>query len=299
MKVVERLMNRSEEVVYRELTSIAVDNGLKVFSKTRLSDVLQTAGTRLPTRVFDYFTRSHCDFVVTDHEYHPVMAIEYDGPSHADPKQQELDKMKNDLCGEAGLGLLRVRDQHVTRSYGGMSILRWIIEVTELEKIFYDAQEKGHIPLEEPFDPLSLNINGEGCKFWLSRKDTIKLNKFAEFKPDQPRRGWNTFRGRGENDSIHHLSCLFFEGQVLYVHTSVRRQGLIFPHYDLSSELDICEMGLHLDKFIKGEVPSLTPEQFRPWFERFCEDFSAEPASSRGPFPFNLSRDRNSPIKIL
>jgi len=43
MKIVDSLLNRSEEVVFRELQSISQDNNLKVFAKPRLSDVISRA----------------------------------------------------------------------------------------------------------------------------------------------------------------------------------------------------------------------------------------------------------------
>ena len=57
MKTVDSLLNRSEEVAFRELQSIAADNNLKVFSKTRLSDVIQKDRTFLTQREFDFYTR--------------------------------------------------------------------------------------------------------------------------------------------------------------------------------------------------------------------------------------------------
>jgi len=147
MKIAETLLNRSEEVVYRELSNIASDNGMKVFAKPRLSDVIQKESSYLTQREFDFYTRSHCDFVVTDGTFRPLMIVEYDGPLHqTDEKQQERDEIKNELCRRAALGMLRINANHVTKLYRGMTVLRWIVEVTELEKAFNEAQEKGQIP---------------------------------------------------------------------------------------------------------------------------------------------------------
>src|SRR5271154_852907 len=110
MEIVETLLNRSEEVAFRELQSVASDNNLKVFPKPRLSDVIQKGNSYLTQRQFDFYTRSHCDFVITDEAYRPTMIVEYDGPLHVDAKQQERDKIKNDLCRRAGLGMLRIHD---------------------------------------------------------------------------------------------------------------------------------------------------------------------------------------------
>ncbi len=94
MKIVDSLLNRSEEVVFRELQSIASDDNLKVFSKPRLSDVIQKGNYFLTRCEFDFYTRSHCDFVVTDEKFRPMMIVEYDGPLHADAKQHERDEIK-------------------------------------------------------------------------------------------------------------------------------------------------------------------------------------------------------------
>jgi very-short-patch-repair endonuclease len=122
MKIVDSLVNRSEEVVLRELQQIASDNAVRVFVKQRLSDVIQKGGTHLTNREFDFYTRSHCDFVVTDADARPLVVVEYDGPLHQlSAEQQERDEIKNELCRRAELGLLRINDNYVTKLYRGMS----------------------------------------------------------------------------------------------------------------------------------------------------------------------------------
>lgn len=178
MKIVDSLLNRSEEVVLHELQKIVSDNAMRVFTKLRLSDVIQKGGTHLTNREFDFYTRSHCDFVVADHHARPVMVVEYDGPLHQlSAEQQERDEIKNELCRRAGLGLLRVNDNYVTKIYRGMTVLRSIVEVTEFEKAFNAAQEGGHIPWDQPFDPTFLEPAGSCGRFpyWLGAAATQML----------------------------------------------------------------------------------------------------------------------------
>lgn len=85
MKVVDSIMNRSEEHTFRELSNIASDNGLRVFPKLCFSDVVQKDSTILTKREFDYYTRSHFDFTMTEADGRSVMIVEYDGPFHVDP----------------------------------------------------------------------------------------------------------------------------------------------------------------------------------------------------------------------
>jgi very-short-patch-repair endonuclease len=290
MKIVESLLNRSEEVVFRELQSICADNNLKVFSKPRLSDVISKGADFLTKTEFDYYTRSHCDFVVTDPAYRPLMVIEYDGPSHIRESQQERDKIKDDLCSRAGLGMLRIHDKHVTQ-YRGMSVLRWIVEVTELQKAFYEAQEKGQVPYDEPFDPAMFDSIGGGHRFpyWLSAPATQSFDAyFKTLDPAMPK-GWDSVLGHDNEGTGYRLSCLYFGEHVLWAKTAVRKQILDFPHYDLLNELDACELGIRLKQFRNSEIGSIGNEEFGQIFVKFCERYNAHPSHSMGSFPFNVS----------
>jgi hypothetical protein len=292
MKIVDALLNRSEATAFRELESIAGDNGLRVFSKTRLSDVIDKGGAHLSQREFDYFTRCHCDYVVTDTAFRPLMVVEYDGPLHANARQQERDGIKNALCRSAGLGLLRINDRHVTKLYRGMSVLRWIIEVTELAKAFEEAQRSGQVPWDEPFDPASFDaIGGRRFPYWLSAPATQSIHAFfATFDPAVPH-GWSSFVGQDAEGTAYKLSCLYFENQILWARTAVRRQDLDFPHYDLLGEIDGCELGIRLAKFRRGEIRATSRDEFRPIFERFCERYDAHPSHGMGAFPFEGTWD--------
>jgi hypothetical protein len=89
------------------LEAITNDNALRLFANQRLSDVILKGGTYLPPRTFEFYSRSHVDFVVTDENSKPILAVEYDGPSHSEPRQQERDRIKDELCASACLGILR------------------------------------------------------------------------------------------------------------------------------------------------------------------------------------------------
>jgi very-short-patch-repair endonuclease len=291
MKVVDSLLNRSEETVLSELVQIASDNGMRVFAKLRLSDVIQKDSTHLTNREFDFYTRSHCDFVVADADARPVMIVEYDGPLHrSSAKQQERDEIKNELCRRAGLGMLRINDNYVTKLYRGITVLRWIIEVTELEKAFSAAQEDGYIPWDEPFDPTFLEPAGSGGRFpyWLGAAATQSFHRFFKTLDRDIPKGTNGILGQDKNGAARRLSCLYFGNQILWTTTGIRKQDLQFPDYDLLDQIDTCELDIRLRKFRKGEVAASSPEEFRPVFERFCERYNAHPSHSMGAFPFDV-----------
>lgn len=292
MKVVERFVNGKEALVLAELDRIAADNGLRVHTKPRLSDVLQRTGRYLTRREFDFYARSHFDFLLVDADARPVMAIEYDGPGHLEARQVERDAIKNALCREAGLGLLRVQDQHINRLYGGMTVLRWIVEVTELEKAFYEAQAAGSVPWDEPFDPaMFMSVGGKrDFPYWLSANANVAVNRFlAQLDPDRPK-GWHSFTGQDGDDVQLRLSTLYFEDKVLWTKTAVRRQDLDFPVYDLLNELNGCKLGEILRRHREGRWRAASVDEFRGIWEEFRERHQARPSSATGAFPIHASR---------
>lgn len=296
MNIVSSLLNQSEDVVHLELQKIAADNGMRVFAKTKLSDVIVKGRTSLTQREFDFYTRGHFDFVIADDNARPLMVVEYDGPLHrTSEKQQERDEIKNELCRRAELGILRINDNHVTKLYRGMTLLRWIIEVRELESAFYEAQTSGQIPWDEPFDPTFLGPAGSAKHFpyWLSAAATQSFHDFFGTIDRSTPKGWTSILGSDGKGNGFRLSCLYFGGQILWAQTGVRRQDRDFPHYDLLDQIDTCELGVRLRKFRKGEIASATRAEFKAIFETFCARYSASPSHSMGSFPFETSWDGN------
>jgi hypothetical protein len=290
MKVVDSLLNRSEEIVLHELKKIASENGVRVFTKQRLSDVIQKGDTYLSNREFEFYTRSHCDFVITSADTRPLMVVEYDGPLHQTSEaQKERDEIKNELMRRAELGLLRINDNYVTRVFRGMTVLRWIVEVTELEKAFYAAQEDGHIPWDEPFSPTFLEPAGSNGRFpyWLGASATQYFHKFFGTLDRSIPKGTSAVIGHDKRGAMRLLSFLYFGDRVLWTETGIRKQDLQFPESDLLDEIGTCELGLLLKKFRRGVEPACSPDKFRSIFEQFCERYNANPSHSMGAFPFD------------
>mgnify|MGYP001766123448 CR=1 FL=1 len=299
MDICHSLLNKSERLVFDELKRIGVDNNFNIYPKIRLCDVIDKGKTYLSNRQFDFYTRSHCDFVIADSFHKPKMVVEYDGPYHKNQEQLERDEIKNDLCRRVGLGILRIDDRHVTRHFRGMTLLRWIVEVQELQRIFDENQAHGLIPFDEPFDPsmASSSISGsvDGANrfpYWLSADHTTSIQSFMRKLDPGPPKGWGGIFGNGNKEKAgHRLSWLYFNGTVLYTKTSIRIQDLDFPHYDLLSEIDLCELGLQLKAFQGGDVAATSPSEFRRVFLDFCEKFDAHPSYSSGRYPFHVHFD--------
>jgi hypothetical protein len=248
MQIADKLVNRSEELVLHELSSIACDNHLLVFPKMRLQDVILKGNTTLLPREFTYYTRAHFDFVLVDSEHRPVMAVEFDGPFHSSVHQIERDRLKSDFCKEVEFPLLRVNANHVIRKFRGMTLLRWIIEVNALEKAFYDAQEQGAVPLDEPFDLCFFDsVGGTGnprFPYWLSADATQQINKICRAADKS---GWSNQSGYDAAGNIHELAFVYLGDQIHWAKTGVRHQNVNFPIFDLAREVSVCELGKAYD----------------------------------------------------
>jgi hypothetical protein len=237
MRVRNRVLNISEEIVLKELSAISADNSLRIFPKLRLSDVIEK-DIYLEPEYFTYYTSSHFDFLVTDGAAKPFMAIEYDGPYHRNDAEQIVrDVKKNLLCKQAGLPILRVNANHVLRKYREMTLLRWIIEVIKLEEWFNEAQEKGQIPFDEPFDAQAIAFDGKRqWPYWLSARANLQINEFVRDNR-QEKRGRAALIGQDDDQNLHSLEYIRSGDQVLYVRTSVRNQGVNINHYDLIDQV--------------------------------------------------------------
>jgi hypothetical protein len=94
--------------------------------------------------------------------------------------QAKRDILKNAFCSESGLPLIRVGANYITKLFRGMTLLRWIVEVIELEKAFEEARDCGQIPWDEDFDPMMVASDGSrSWPYWLSVNETIRINKFT------------------------------------------------------------------------------------------------------------------------
>jgi hypothetical protein len=292
MKIVSSLLNRSESAVYKDLLGITSNTGMRVFPKTRLSDVIEKGGAFLTQREFDFYTRSHFDFVLTDNTSRPLMVVEYDGPIHNQDKvQRERDEIKNELCRKANLGLLRINDRYVTKLENGMTLLRWIIEVREIAKAFDEAQRNGQIPWDEPFDPTFVQpgVSAKGFPYWLSQNTIKSIHDFFDKLDRSMPKGWTSICGEDEKGNGFRMSFLYFGDQVLWIQTGMKKQNLDLGLDDLLREMDTCELGLHLKKYREGEISPCAKGKLLPIFQRFCEKYRAQPSFSSGTHPFHCS----------
>lgn len=131
-----------ETILRRQL----LQHGYRICPKVRLRDAIAPdKDERLTDKVFDYLTRAHLDFLVTK-DYVGAFAVEFDGLHHLnDPKVRERDALKNSLCKNADLALLRInsteifeQDQITILDY---MLKRYVAWQQEHEEIFSQIRE--------------------------------------------------------------------------------------------------------------------------------------------------------------
>lgn len=157
-----QMLNEPEELTLEELQAGLEQYCIRVYAKPRLLDALETMpgfdARSLSKIERDYAFTSHLDFFAQDTKRGSAFAVEFDGATHwTDANVMARDALKNKICEANRLPLLRIDGSFFKRvgpyrkNEGQWSLIRWLAEVWALEQAFYEAQESGHIPEDEPF----------------------------------------------------------------------------------------------------------------------------------------------------
>jgi very-short-patch-repair endonuclease len=211
-----------EKATDRLLTAAAIENGDRLLTKVRLADVIDDEG--LTGRAKRYALSAHLDFVMVDAETSvPRFAIEFAGAQHwTDVTVRERDRLKDAVCETAGLPLLRITSEF-TRKTGRWRVLSYVVDAFFLSGAFFDAQERGVIPLDEPFDAESFLT-----------------------KDEQGRIVFNTIDGPGRLRLLEHreAKCLpcFTPDEF---HTALAKEGAVQSH---------AFMAVATDRYLIGRV---------------------------------------------
>jgi len=155
------LVTRYEEYTHTALEQAVANEGGRINPKVRLADIVNLDAIRnqnsLTSSELSSALRMSFDFLVTDENSVPLFAVEYDGPQHrSDPEVVRRDRLKNRLCEEAGLQLLRIESEYLEPVGRFSTMVQWLAELRLLEVKFDEAQASGQIPINEPFTTLTM-----------------------------------------------------------------------------------------------------------------------------------------------
>ncbi len=177
------LFNKYEELTYSKLTEVCEQNGAHVFAKVRVADVCPIEGSGISDGDYSFALKAHFDFVITNHGYIPLFAVEFDGPLHRAKRQKDRDCRKDSLCDRFDFPLLRINSNYIDRQFRGLDLLTYFVEVWFMRVAFDEAQTQGHVPNDEGFDPSFIVSDGrrkEHWPYWISFDLQVRLQNLAK-----------------------------------------------------------------------------------------------------------------------
>lgn len=103
-KMRDRVMNDSEEAFFLEFKKRLPDR-FYIFPKMRIADILETTNGEGFFKKRNKILPKHIDFLITNHSFAPVLAIELNGASHKGEERKNSDSEKRGFFKSVNLPL--------------------------------------------------------------------------------------------------------------------------------------------------------------------------------------------------
>jgi hypothetical protein len=267
-----KLFNKSETIANEQIMAVANRYGLTVNGKTRVKDVIDVDKLNCARELYSFSLMAHFDILVL-RDHVPLYAVEFDGPHHISSVQMERDKKKDILCKAAGLPILRINSNYTSKKFGRMSLLAWIVEVYELQIGFYEAQESGLIPWDEPFDPFAIFSTSmdsdERFPLWMSAKHR---QKFQTLHKQGKLPHWGTIGYIGHSANWDILGYEFIrvnDDEGLWVQSGIRQKQFPIMFSDLLSEILTIQLSWKIDEYLTGHLKAESLSKIRERAKKF------------------------------
>jgi hypothetical protein len=252
------LLNKYEEITYEKLKTLSVANDAHVFPKVRIADVLPISASGISKELFKFALQAHFDFIICDAHYNPLFAVEFDGPIHTISDLQKIrDTKKNKICEFFDLSLLRINAKYLDKKYRNLDLLTYFVDVWFLNEGFSKAQEDGHIPWDESFDPAFINLciggkKSESFPYWLSLdlQNEIKGLHKSRIISDPFASHWIGTDSQGNYRCLAWLEVV--NSYFLIAQTGMRQQQFPVDISDLLSQLSVFDLYEKINFFQKG-----------------------------------------------
>ncbi|MBB6670050.1 DUF2726 domain-containing protein [Cohnella nanjingensis] len=238
----KEIFNKYENVTYQRLNDICKAMNASVFPKVRIADVFNISQSGLTNTEYSFALKSHFDFTIYNNDrLLPLFALEFDGESHKGEVQKERDAIKNKLCLQFDLPLLRINSRYLVKKYRNYDLLSWCVDVWFSAEAFFKSQEDGIVPLDEIFDPQSIYYDSskEDIKFpmFMSydiRRSFRNLNEQGKLKSSSP----NIWIGTDSNKNYYGLSWIYLnDSEGLLTTSGIRTQQFPISECDLLNEI--------------------------------------------------------------
>jgi len=125
-----------------------------VYKEVPVRRVIEIDRQELKPGEWSYYTQSSFDFVICndDNAQSYEMVVEYDGRQHEEPAQARKDALKNCLCMQVGIPILRIGIDDV-KIRANTRFLEYILDLYFGEKAVDDLREKGLASWEDEYFP--------------------------------------------------------------------------------------------------------------------------------------------------
>jgi hypothetical protein len=230
------IVNDYEESTELALNRIAKKQNARVFSKIRIADALEIAGSGLSAEEYSYALKAHFDFVFADASSKALFAVEFDEGHHfTDPKTIQRDKLKKRICEHLGLPILRIDKAYLSRVGQFATVLDWLIEMWFMEQEWVQKQRQGEISWDEDFLPFAVFEFGyiENGQFVPLNRDEFIIEDFKELKHQGKQlisRSYDPFIRHSAY--VNHLAqkqvCSFPEVEILDLHDYTYGAALVW-----------------------------------------------------------------------
>lgn len=272
----KRLLNYEEELTNERLKDLCKRSGAHVFVKVRLADIFPLEGSGIHEEAYRFALQSHFDFVITNQDLIPLFGVEYDGPYHTAPTQQERDALKMDLCRRFKFPLLRVNARYLLDRRAGLDLLGWFIHAWFTQRAINNAYETGQLPPDAMVDPIDvLSIPGIPTAFplWLSaeaRADFVRRAEKTRTQDPIP----SCMVGKDAEGNYHAVAWLRIDRQRgLRVYTGMRRQLFPVSVSEVVEDLAVLELHGVLKRYEAGEAPSISLEVLSEDLKQFRQRY--------------------------
>lgn len=105
------VLTNSEINLYNILYEFCCKNNLRLLSKIRIADFVQTKKQENYYKWFNRISAKHVDFLICQPEgFKPLLAIELDDYTHKQKNRQERDNFINSVYQNVGLPILHITD---------------------------------------------------------------------------------------------------------------------------------------------------------------------------------------------
>ncbi len=148
------LLSHGEENANRILREFFNEMPYLVYKEVSVRQVIEAEREELTPGEWSFYIQSSFDFLICGAvgRQPPELAVEFDSGFHDNPDQQRKDRLKNRLCQEAGLPLLRVRSDHVLKREGE-SFLKYILTLHFGERAVQERVSAGRLSWDAEYFP--------------------------------------------------------------------------------------------------------------------------------------------------